>query len=468
MEELPMKMTWAPPTGSTVDWKAHHAELEKFFGASGFSGDIAHNLANATKLDMDEKPFSVWSRACTDWWRATYAKRNAGYRDVAYAGVVRELASKSLLPKYEEHETKWLAYYVFYAKLYTGIYHHLLELEGETSVCSEGSSWWKAAWQERCEFERFCNRPQDSDKGGKPLHGEFAAAMTIAVAKFVEFACTFSWVGLPSYEADRTKNKRTETADTIPLKILACAYVSRAHVDRWVADARTNSVEGGLSKQAQRFLVGILCNEYNSKPNRNVSLYVSGLPYDAPKVHWASVKPNAPGKKRMTMDDVAKLVHWCAEEMVAYGVCRNRDPTRTAGLCDGRVMVGIYVGDALLLSATRGRERVVLARTKYKVGNRNEMCVVHVHGPAPVTAVGTSPIHVDMKTRRLIDEALERGRLGLVFTLHEEGRSRTGLDAFRLGEKETPSIPLLTLYRSDVQIKSAEDILVSSGCCAAA
>jgi hypothetical protein len=132
-------------------------------------------------------------------------------------------------------------------------------------------------------------------------------------------------------------------------------------------------------------------------------------------------------------------------------------------------MVGIYVGDALLLSATRGKERVVLARTKYKVGNRNEMCVVHVvHGPPPVTAVGTSRIHVDMKTRRLLDEALERGRLGLVFTLREEGWSRTGLDAFRLGEKDAPSmVPLLTLYRNDVQIKSAEDILVSSGCCAA-
>ena len=332
-------------------------------------------------------------------------------------------------------------------------------------MCSEGSSWWKAAWQERCEFERFCNRPQDSDKGGKPLHGEFAAAMTIAVAKFVEFACTFSWVGLPLYEADRKKTNHTETADAIPLKILACAYVSRGHVDRWVTDARTNAVEGGLSKQAHRFLVGILCSEYRSESNRNVSLYVSGLPYDVPKVHWASVKPIA--QKRMTMDDVAKLVHWCAEEMVAYGLCLNRDPKRTAGLCDGRVMVGIYVGDALLLSATRGKERVVLARTKYKVGNRNEMCVVH--GPAPVTAVGTSPLHVDMKTRRLIDEALERGRLGLVFTLHEEGRSRKWLDAFRLGERDTPSmVSLLTLYRNDVPINSAEDILVSSGCCAAA
>jgi hypothetical protein len=441
-------------------------EMKEFFRVSGFSGNATNNLTAAAYYDMEAKSFEEWARACTENWKETYTKRNEsiGKHDLAYVDVVRDLGNRRPLPN-EMNEEKWTPYFLFYAKLYTGIYYHLLELDKdkETSMCSKDSNWWRDVSQELCEFQRYCSEPQDSDKGGKPLHGEFAAAMTVAVVKFAEFACTFSWVGLPSYDAERRSHPNTETAASIPIEIISCAQLNRAHIDHWITEALASRgwVEKGLSKQARRFLVGILISDYNSKSNRNVSLYVSGLPHDLSNVHWASFKPNVMSAKKenIKMDDAAKLVHWCAEHNVDAS-WNAHVRARDFVVKSVRVHVGIYVGDALLLSATRGKERVVLARTKYKVGsaegNRNEMCVVHSE-PVADAAGSTRPLHVDRKTRGLVDEALERGRLGLVFTLDAPPTGPLG--KFCLGECK------FGLYQNGTEINSVEDILASSGCC---
>jgi hypothetical protein len=59
-----------------------------------------------------------------------------------------------------------------------------------------------------------------------------------------------------------------------------------------------------------------------------------------------------------------------------------------------------------LLSAKHGNKRILLARTKYKTNERNEMSVVHVE---PETRLA-----VDSNVRTLVVDALRNGRLGIV------------------------------------------------------
>jgi hypothetical protein len=444
--------------GPPVDARAAAAAAVAFFGISGFSPKFAKALETAAKSDMARATFSFadWVTDCKGKWVSlVYDNRSV---ESEYVGVVRSIVAPesagslaypwSTAPK----EKSASDIYLLYARLYAGIYNHLLEkkkmpdnlekkkMPDKIVMCED--TWWQEwrkptdegeDYERLSEFSRFCGEREASDpKGPPPLHGEFAAAMTVAVVYFALFACTFSYVGLPAYEAARRRSaEKTETPESIPLGLIALSDASRALID-----LRLHECKPALSPSAYRFLVRMLRTDYGSR--KNVFRYISGLTGESgPRARrqrtGTVAKIGGAREHKTTIDEAAQLVHWCAAHR--FEVRQKLGPNM-------RVGVGVYVGDALLLSATHGKERIVLARTKYKVGNRNEMCVVHVGKNSSLT--------VDHMTTVLIGEALDDNRLALLLTK---------TDDFLL---QHASFPLFPLHRNGARMNNAEGILDAS------
>ena len=377
---------------------------KKFLYASGFSEPFREKLIAAATRDMRRQSFAEWRKECKDEWEAIYKKRGDTKDPMAYVHAVRTLHAWGKDAEHfdanvkESRDAAGGEYDVHVARLYTGIFQHLRD--SPVQMCGNWKdtrpSYEEKADEERyCEFRRFCGERQSSDVRDRacadnealwwcapPMHFEFAAAITIAVVRFVIFACTFSFVGLPSYDAARSTTHETETGESVPVAIVARTAPERAHLDYGIA-----SCKGVLSTQALRFLVRILRSEYEHKTA--VFQYITGIHMSRVTPIGVSVRP---ATQALGIDEAARLVHWCAGHKLKRG---------------SEINVRVYAGDALLLSAKHGDSMVVLARTKYKTNERNEMCVVHVES-------ATSALTVDSNVRGLVVDALKNGRLGLV------------------------------------------------------
>ena len=404
-------------------------KVQKFLYASGFSEPFREKLIDAATGDMRSRTLAAWRADCKREWEAIYAQRGD---PMGYVRAAREVymwgkdAEKFDASVGSPREADGREYDRRVARLYTGIFQHLRDIEGLPAgqMCGEPDlGWWRFPpgeegdddREEFCEFRRFCAKRQSSDVKDRacaeneslwwcapPMHFEFAAAITIAVVRFVLFACTFSFVGLPSYEP-RNATQETETPESVPRAKVARTEPHRAHVDYRVA-----SCKGVLNAQALKFLVRILRSDHKHK--QAVFQYITGIDVRTVPL-GVSVRP---ATQALHIDQAAKLVHWCAGHKLK--------PNGS----EAKVTVEVYAGDALLLSATHGGSRVVLARTKYKTNERNEVCVVHVESTE-------KPLAVDASVRALVVEALRNGRLGLfsnytgrLFPLHYSSKGSYG------------------------------------------
>jgi hypothetical protein len=383
-------------------------EIEKmkdFLFASGFSepfrkkllgaatGDM-RRLHEAATGDMRSTLFERWLAECKSEWEQIYAQRGDA---AGYVGVVRDVyawaKNAEQFDAKDARDAEGEKYDRRIARLYAGIFQHARGV----SLCGD---WHKNSTshydrEEYCEFKRLCGEKQSSDvkdracagnpapwKCAPPMHFEFAAAITIAVVRFVLFACTFSFVGLPSYEA--RADATSETPESVPVTIVARTVPQRA-----LLDYRVESCKEVLGAQAYRFLVRILRSEYEDK--ERVFHYITGINTAQVPNTGVCARPDV----QLRIEEAAKLVHWCADHTL------QRSTTRS-----DNVRIEVYAGDALLLSAKHGNERIMLARTKYKTNERNEMSVVHVE---PETRLA-----VDSNVRKLVVDALRNGRLGIV------------------------------------------------------
>jgi hypothetical protein len=380
--------------------KMKNLQIEKmkdFIFASGFSEPFREKLIEATTGDMRRTSLERWLAECKSEWEQIYKQRGDAAR---YVSVVRDVyawaknAEEFDAKATDARDAEGEKYDRRIARLYAGIFQHARGV----SMCGD---WHEIRTSKEddepyCEFKRFCGEKQSSDvkdracaekpahwKCAPPLHFEFAAAITIAVVRFVLFACTFSFVGLPSYETARGGTH--ETPESVPVTMVARTVPQRALLDYRVA-----SCKRVLGAQAYRFLVRILRSEYEDKGG--VFRYITGI--DTPQVPNTGVcaRPDA----QLSIEEAAKLVHWCADHTL------QRRTTHS----EYNVRIEVYAGDALLLSAKHGNERILLARTKYKTNERNEMSVVHAE---PETRLA-----VDSNVRTLVVDALRNGRLGIV------------------------------------------------------
>jgi hypothetical protein len=435
-----------------------HVTMSHIFETSGFA--VPHRRALLAAVQGKSSSAKNWLDIALGWWKENLKERGEGNLNAVRRLVVPFL-SKSTTPD------ALLALNAHVALLYAGIYQDIGSEGRLKALCAFG--WWTDKTgqytrdeeyhgrhgedsPELCEFLRACSRRQDSDPPGVPLHGVFAAALTVAVVTFAMFTCSVSWIGLPTYErAERT----SESDETIPLDIIR----TRGDVRGDTVFAPGESLVAMLTPQAQRFLrriqravdvgrrtpesiveedgskwfFGYVCgehvwmgpNEVRYAPSSVIRLGLGDSRVQAlsnPKDARATVKELVEplGSVTARSDFVAFLVHWCAEEGPK---CEQRRRSKLEPntwdyrTVPGKATICVYVGDALLMSGKQGDTRVVLARTKHKRcttggDTRNETVVVHREsGP-----------YLESELTTLIDEALLDGRVTFIVTSALKGR----------------------------------------------
>ena len=411
--------------------------VSHIFGTSGFAERHRKTLLAAA----ERKGATDWLHIALNWWQENLEQRGKGSLN-AVRNLVVPFLSKSTTPNELNAHV---------ALIYAGIYQDLGSGRLK-NLCAFG--WWtdktgqynkderlhgrhEKDGPELCEFLRACSPPQDSDPPGVPLHGVFAAALTVAVVTFAMFTCSVSWIGLPAYE---NKHGASESAETIPLDIIR----TRGDVRGDTVFAPGESLVAMLTPQAQRFLrriqraidigrrtpesivdgdgskwfFGYVCgghvwrspDEVRYAPSSVIRL---GLGDYADAGEIVAELVGALGSPAARSDFVASLVHWCSEEGPKCKQQRRGKLDRSSwDYVTGKATICVYVGDALLMSGKQGGTRVVLARTKYKTSTtggdtRNETVVVHRESDEQYLA---------SELTTLIDEALLDGRVTFIVT----------------------------------------------------
>ena len=326
------------------------------------------------------------------------------------------------------------------AAIYTAIYiENVNSMQEMCGARTDAFRWWDDSHamaqsmpqdekQQLCEFERVCSvrgDNQDSERGNfpPPIYSVFAAALTVAVVTFALFTSTVSWIGLPSYNPPDGQGLESARGTQRTRHLLRMRGTT--------VFAPAPSLVEMLTPQAKRFLRRIqrAVNFYLSQRDKAdddatvppLVRYVCGSLFAPQADSHADSQGERQGERQgepswdesgayrlaLVDDDhglgsgtpqdraafLAFLVHWCAEEG-AKCKCGKK-----------RTTVCVYVGAALLMSATHGKEKVVLARTTHKTDtstglSRNETVVVHPNEGSELT--------------RLLDEAVVAGRLTFV------------------------------------------------------
>ena len=402
-------------------------------------GTSAHDEENDKKVNNE-------LQACVTWWRERRDNQNNVTDLRTLIAPFSDPKGKSTLPLRR-----------IVAAIYTAIYiENISSIQEMCGASTAPFRWWddthamaqsvpETEKQQLCEFKRACSASrdnQDSERRGNyplPIYSVFAAALTVAVVTFALFTSTVSWVGLPSYNPPGGQTPDGQKLGSALRASSAQLALLRMRGNTVFAPA--SALVKMLTPQANRFLLRIqraitfyvsqrddddaavpplvryVCGSLfgpHAEPQGEPQGESQGEPHAEPHAEpsWDEPSWDESGAYRLGLvrNDhgldsgapqeraafLAFLVHWCAEEG-AKCKCGNTSKKR--------VSVCVYVGAALLMSATHGKEKVVLARTTHKTDtstglSRNETVLVQPNDASELT--------------RLLDEAMVAGRLTFV------------------------------------------------------